>query len=64
MQKYNLKVICRFCSTIGSKVGKKYTGTMADLGGFSFNYHKHIHTGEGGVVVTNNKNLYYDLLNS
>ena len=59
-KKYNLKVICDSAQAIGSKVGKKYTGTMADLGGFSFNYHKHIHTGEGGVVVTNNK-IYYRL---
>ncbi len=25
------------------------------MGGFSFNHHKHINTGEGGVVVTNSK---------
>lgn len=29
-----------------------YAGTQADIGGFSLNYHKHIHTGEGGVAVT------------
>jgi len=57
-KKYSLKVICDSAQAIGSKVGKKFTGTLADLGGFSFNYHKHIHTGEGGVVLTNNKNLY------
>ena len=27
---------------------------IADIGGFSLNYHKHIHTGEGGIVVTDN----------
>ena len=37
--------------------GRK-TGTLADIGGFSLNYHKHIHTGEGGIIVTNNKELY------
>ena len=26
---------------------------MSDIGGFSLNYHKHIHTGEGGILVTN-----------
>lgn len=57
-KKYNLKVICDSAQAIGSKIDKKFTGTLADLGGFSFNYHKHIHTGEGGVVVTNDKNLY------
>ena len=30
---------------------------MADIGGFSLNYHKHIHTGEGGILVTNNEKL-------
>ena len=30
----------------------KHAGTLADIGGFSLNYHKHIHTGEGGVAVT------------
>jgi perosamine synthetase len=28
-------------------------GSIGDIGGFSLNYHKHIHTGEGGVIVTN-----------
>lgn len=32
----------------------KHTGTIADIGIFSLNYHKHIHTGEGGVCVTDN----------
>jgi dTDP-4-amino-4,6-dideoxygalactose transaminase len=32
----------------------KITGTLSDIGGFSLNYHKHINTGEGGIVVTNN----------
>ena len=27
---------------------------FSDIGGFSLNYHKHIHTGEGGVLVTDN----------
>ncbi len=30
-------------------------GTLADIGGYSLNYHKHIHCGEGGVLVTNNE---------
>lgn len=27
-------------------------GAIGTIGGFSLNYHKHIHTGEGGVMVT------------
>jgi len=36
--------------------GKK-VGTLGDIGIFSLNYHKHIHTGEGGMCTTNNENL-------
>lgn len=32
-------------------------GTLGHMGVFSLNYHKHIHTGEGGVVVTNDQRL-------
>ena len=35
----------------------KYAGTVGDIGIFSLNYHKHIHTGEGGICVTNNPEL-------
>ena len=28
-------------------------GSIGDIGVFSLNYHKHIHTGEGGMVTTN-----------
>lgn len=36
-------------------------GTIGAMGVFSLNYHKHIHTGEGGVVVTNS-DYYADRL--
>jgi len=32
-------------------------GAIGDIGGFSLNYHKHIHTGEGGMLVTDNARL-------
>lgn len=35
----------------------RLTGTVGDIGVFSLNYHKHIHTGEGGVCVTNDELL-------
>ena len=31
----------------------KYCGTIGHIGIFSLNYHKHIHTGEGGMCCTN-----------
>ncbi|NNM82269.1 MAG: DegT/DnrJ/EryC1/StrS family aminotransferase [Burkholderiales bacterium] len=41
----------------GAKYHEKYAGTLADMGVFSLNYHKTIHCGEGGVVVTNDGNF-------
>jgi len=35
----------------------KYTGTIGHIGVFSLNYHKHIHTGEGGMCTTNDDRL-------
>ena len=32
-------------------------GTIGHMGVFSLNYHKHIHSGEGGIVLTNDDNL-------
>ena len=35
----------------------RYAGTIGHIGVFSLNYHKHIHTGEGGVCVTDDDTL-------
>lgn len=40
-----------------AKYKNKFAGTLGDIGVYSLNYHKHIHTGEGGVLVTNDDNL-------
>lgn len=53
----NLKVITDTAQSPGALVGEMKTGTSSDIGGFSLNYHKHIHTGEGGILVTNDS--YY-----
>lgn len=37
--------------------GDHYSGTIGHIGVFSLNYHKHIHTGEGGMCVTNDDHL-------
>jgi perosamine synthetase len=34
-----------------------FAGTAAHIGGYSFNYHKHIQTGEGGMLVTGDSDL-------
>jgi dTDP-4-amino-4,6-dideoxygalactose transaminase len=35
----------------------RYAGTVGHIGVFSLNYHKHVHTGEGGMCVTNDDEL-------
>ena len=56
---YGLKLISDAAQSPGGKYKNKFTGTLADIGGFSLNYHKHIHTGEGGVIVTDNDELAF-----
>jgi dTDP-4-amino-4,6-dideoxygalactose transaminase len=40
-----------------AKVGEHYAGTVGHLGVFSLNIHKHLQTGEGGIVVSNDDDL-------
>lgn len=35
----------------------RFAGTIGHIGVFSLNYHKHIHTGEGGMCVTSDERL-------
>ena len=55
--KYNLKVIEDAAQAPGVYYKGKAVGTIGDIGGFSLNFHKHIHTGEGGLLVTNNDDI-------
>lgn len=50
---HDLKLITDTAQAPGSVRLDGYTGTKSDIGGFSLNYHKHIHCGEGGIIVTN-----------
>ena len=55
--KHGLKVISDTAQAPGAKYKGKYAGTLAHVGGFSLNYHKHIHTGEGGILVTDDDGI-------
>ena len=54
---HNLMLISDTAQSPRASYKGKHAGTLADIGGFSLNYHKHIHTGEGGIIVTNDSNL-------
>jgi len=56
-KQYNLKLLCDSAQAPGARVGKEFAGTFGDIGGFSLNYHKHIHCGEGGILLTDDKFL-------
>jgi len=58
-KKHNLKIIEDNAQAIGAKYKNKYLGTIGDIGVFSFNVHKHLQCGEGGVLVTDNKKLAF-----
>jgi len=53
----NIKIISDSAQSPYSFYGNKLAGTLTEIGGYSLNCHKHIQTGEGGIVVTNDKIL-------
>ena len=46
------------CQSIGGTYKGKHLGTIGDAGTFSFDFVKTITCAEGGVVMTNNKDIY------
>lgn len=59
--KYNLLIIEDAAHALGSEYKGCKVGTKSDMTEFSFHPVKPITTGEGGVVVTNNEELYKKL---
>lgn len=56
--KHNLIFVEDACQAIGGSYKGKPLGSIADVGCFSFDFVKTITCGEGGAVVTNNKDYY------
>lgn len=56
-QRHGLKVIEDCAQAPAARYKGAYVGGVGDIGGFSLNYHKTIHSGEGGVMVTNDDDL-------
>ena len=59
---YNLIFIEDGAHSIGSRYNGKPVGTLADMTTFSFHPVKTITGGEGGAILTNNKDLYTKLV--
>ena len=57
-KKHNLAVLEDNAQACGGTYNGVKLGTLGDMGIMSFDYYKTITTGEGGMVVTNNKALY------
>lgn len=53
-KKHGLFIIEDNAQSIGAQYHGRALGTVSDIGVFSFNVHKHLQSGEGGVLVTNN----------
>lgn len=51
-KRHGLYVIEDTAQAPGAMLEGKYAGTLGDIGVYSLNYHKHIHSGEGGIIVT------------
>ena len=56
-RKHNLIVIEDCAQAPLTTYKGRMVGTIGDMGVFSLNYHKHIHTGEGGILVTNDDEI-------
>ena len=55
---HNLIFVEDACQAIGGTYNGKSLGSIADVGCFSFDFVKTITCGEGGAVITNNKDYY------
>lgn len=56
-KRHKLFVLEDCALSLGAKVGNKHTGLCGNAGVFSFYPVKHMTTAEGGMVITNDKNL-------
>ena len=57
-RKYGLHVVEDAAPAIGTSIGGKLAGTFGDIGCYSFQGAKLLVTGEGGMLVTDNKDLF------
>ena len=56
-QQHNIRVLEDVAQATGGSYHGKRLGSIGDMGAFSFQYHKIITAGEGGMVTTNDERL-------
>jgi CDP-6-deoxy-D-xylo-4-hexulose-3-dehydrase len=61
-KEYDIRLIEDTCESIGSKYEGKKLGTFGDLSTFSFYFGHHMSTIEGGMISTDDEDLYHILL--
>lgn len=61
-RKHKLAIIEDACESIGATYKNQSTGTFGDVGVFAFYPNKQMTTGEGGMIVTDSKDLYQKFL--
>ena len=61
-EQYNLTVIEDGAHALGAEYKGKRIGSLSDMTTFSFHPVKPITTGEGGIITTNDENLYQKLI--
>ena len=57
-RKHDLKVVEDCCQCVGGAYMGRSVGTYGDAGAWSLNYYKTISSGEGGLVFTNDRDIY------
>ncbi|MCD6482796.1 MAG: DegT/DnrJ/EryC1/StrS family aminotransferase [Candidatus Aenigmarchaeota archaeon] len=56
-RKYNLRIVEDGACAVGARINGKHVGSFGNLCAFSFHPRKSITTGEGGMIVTDNKEI-------
>lgn len=62
VEKKNIQIVEDNCESMGAKFDNKMTGTFGRLGTFSTFFSHHMSTMEGGLVITDDEELYHILL--
>ncbi len=57
-RKHNLFVVEDCCQAAGASYNGNKVGTIGNIGAFSLNIFKTINSGDGGLIITNDRDLY------